>query len=129
MKIMAPPGSTGSAEDGWVRGWSSILRYTGYRSSSSIINLNRNYGFPLRRLPPQGDPVIIKGEVNEWLRMFSEVSSPFRLRELSGAAKLAESGVLVGGGGRKEKEMVPGNKVVVSMLDWAVSERAKEASY
>jgi hypothetical protein len=55
-----------------------------------------NYGLPLRTLPT-GEPALIISEVNRWLQVFSEVSSPFRIKRLTGAALLAAQGVPVGG--------------------------------
>jgi hypothetical protein len=82
--------------DGWIRGWPAIRRYLGgYRSLEPIKDMVDNYGLPIRTLPT-GEPVMIVSEVNRWLQVFSEVSSPFRLKRLSGAALLATQGVKVG---------------------------------
>ena len=83
-------------EDGWVRGWPAIKRYLGnYRSLRPIKDMMDNYGLPVRTLP-NGEPVLIISEVNRWLQVFSEASSPFRLKRLTGAALLAVQGVPVG---------------------------------
>lgn len=79
-------------EDGWVVGWAEIIRFLGMKKPSkkgkghtTIERLHEHYGFPLHKLP-SGSPAIIKSEANAWLRHFSEVSSPFRMQKLVGAA-------------------------------------------
>lgn len=72
-------------KDRWVKGWDGILAFTGVRMSATIEKYETEYCFPLRRLPT-GEPVLIVSEANEWLRAFTELSSPFRKRKLSGAA-------------------------------------------
>ena len=94
--------------DGWTRGWSAILEHTGYKNSDTVKNLVNKYGFPLYHLP-SGEPAIIISEVNEWLRQFSEASSPFLLRKLTGAALLATQGINRGAvvmGERRKKQGV-----------------------
>lgn len=86
--------------DRWIRGWPNIRKYLGYKPSKRsgagpIGPLVAKYGFPLRHLPT-GEPTIIISEVNEWLRCFSEASSPFRLRRLTGAALRAVQGEMIG---------------------------------
>lgn len=82
--------------DGWVTGWDDILSYlAAFRKPESVKKLHDKYCFPLHYLP-NGTPVIIKSETNAWLRAFSEASSPFRLRRLSGAALRASQGNEIG---------------------------------
>jgi hypothetical protein len=79
-----------TVEERWIRGWAGIRRFVGL-GSGAVLNLAQKYGFPLHKLP-NGDPIIITSEVNGWLRTFSELSSPFRMRKLSGAAKIVSEG-------------------------------------
>jgi len=71
--------------DKWLKGWEAIKAFTGYATDTAVKNLQKRYHFPLRCLPT-GEPVVIESEANEWLRAFSEASSPFRKRKLTGAA-------------------------------------------
>lgn len=88
--------TSSSITDHWIRGWPAIRRYLGgYRSLKPIKDMMDNYGLPIRTLPT-GEPVMIASEVNRWLQVFSEVSSPFRLQRLSGAASLAAQGIKIG---------------------------------
>lgn len=81
--------------EGWIRTWPKILRYLDFKHQKSVLNLRDKYSFPLRRLP-SGEMVISKGEVGEWLREFSEVSSPFRMQRLTGAALASFNGMVTG---------------------------------
>ena len=81
--------------DRWIIGWASICAFTGFRSKTTIQGMARESGFPLYTLPG-GKPATILSEVNNWLRSFSEVSSPFRLQKLSGAGLRSSRGELVG---------------------------------
>lgn len=78
--------------DHWVRGWSNILKFTGYRSKSTIVRYVRDYSFPLRHLP-SGEVTIIVSEVNEWLKSFTELAAPYRLQRLTGAAQASAQGL------------------------------------
>lgn len=86
-----------SINDAWVKGWPNILAKLGYgkKGDRAVKRMAKLYGFPLMRLP-SGEPAIIMSDVNAWLRAFSEVSSPFRLQELSGAALRASNGEKMG---------------------------------
>lgn len=85
----------GIVEDRWIRGWAQICEYMGGISRSTVITMSKKYGFPLHRTP-DGIPVIMMNEANRWLRSFSEISSPFRLRKLVGAALRSQYGELFG---------------------------------
>lgn len=79
-------------QDQWIRGWKNIARFVGgYKTKAAVLTLSTKYGLPLRTLP-SGESILIVSEANEWLRTFTEESSPFRLRNLAGAALVAFSG-------------------------------------
>ena len=84
-----------SQNDQWVIGTAKIRAFISGYKWRTIMHLVNHYSFPLRYLP-NGDPAIIVSEVNEWLRVFSEKSSPFRVRTLSGAALISSQGGLIG---------------------------------
>lgn len=94
----------GVVEDRWIRGWPQISDYLGGLSRKTIINMGSKYGFPLHRIP-DGTPVILMSEANWWLRSFSEISSPFRLRKLVGAALRSQYGELFGAASLQGKRM------------------------
>jgi len=57
--------------EGWVRGWTDILRYLHVRDETTIKRYKSRYNFPLHYLP-DGFPVIIPAEVDAWLLAFNE---------------------------------------------------------
>lgn len=91
---MAP--TTPTLPDYWIRGWPSILQFCGgYKHRNAVLTMVRKYGLPLR-YNPSGEPVLIISEANAWLQSFSEASSPFRIRALSGAALRTSNGENMG---------------------------------
>lgn len=92
-------------KDRWVKGWEAILEFTGVGRSTTVKKYQREYHFPLRCLPT-GEPVVIVSEANEWLRAFTELTSPFRKRKLTGAALRASLGEKMGAMAVAEKESV-----------------------
>lgn len=108
-------------DDRWMRGWPKILHFLGYKNKEPVLNLRDRYEFPLRRLP-SGEPVLVRSEANEWLRAFSEASSPFRMQKLSGAALAAHNGVNIGV--RRNPKAIPAQPHKLrkyQVVDWSPS--------
>lgn len=82
-------------KDRWMKGWEAISAFTGVSNPETIKGYHEKYHFPLRCLPT-GEPVVIVSEANEWLRAFSELTSPFRKRKLTGAALRSALGEKIG---------------------------------
>jgi hypothetical protein len=101
--------TTTNLPDYWIRGWPSILLFCGgYKHRNAVLTMVNKYGLPLR-YNPSGEPVLIISEANAWLQSFSEASSPFRIRALSGAALRTSKGENMGytrGGGTKKRDGV-----------------------
>ncbi len=104
-------------EDRWIKGWKAIGTFLGgFKTSHSMKVLVERYGLPLHHLPT-GEPVLIMSEANAWLRAFSESSSPFSLRKMTGVALRATQGDLDGVAAKSHKlkrEQLDHGRV----LDW-----------
>ena len=80
--------------DGWIIGAANLKAHF---KGVALHTLKRwvEYGFPLYTLP-NGDYAVIAVEADEWLRCFTEKTSPFQLKPLTGAALAAHNGEIIG---------------------------------
>ena len=106
-------------EDKWIRGWKAIGIYLGgFKTPSSMRSLQEKWGLPIHTIPTTNEPAIIVSEVNAWLRAFSEASSPFSLRKMTGVALRSHLGEHIGAV-KEGTDRVAKKGYKYAKLDWS----------